>query len=314
MKIHFQQKKRQGQRGYALMLVLAVIAILIVIVAGLAEVTQYSWIDSKYERSRFHAKLLAESGSAVAMHPNVQAGDPALRKDFGDGRSYEVRITTEGGRILINSIDDQIILETVQELFIRWGVDASTAAIAAESLADWMDDDRETRTNGAESEFYATLNFPEYPLNRPFTSLEEMLLVRGMDQVARINPLWRDYFTLHSDGLIDVNSAPGDLLEAFFQISPDSAREFEQARNGGDGIVGTEDDYVFENEDEVRAVLGLSNDEWERVNPNVTLENTLRRIESVGRIAEFEYKLIILAEVSGEGRNEEVTPVARISE
>ena len=294
MKLHLHSKKRQNQRGIALLLVLAVIAILGIIIVGLWEVSEYSQDDRSKEKFKFQAKQLAESGGAIAMHPDVPPGDPVLRKDFGDGRSYSVRITTEGGRIRINSIHDEIIRATVLELFIRWGVDASAAAIATDSLADWIDTDSEPSPNGAEKVFYTSLEYPQYPLNRDFTSLEEMLLVRGMDQVARINPRWRDYFTLYS--------------------TQDSARSFEAARNGNDGIVGTEDDKVFQDEQEVKSSLGISDDDWNRVSSWVTLENTLRRIESTGTVGNYSYRLVILAEISGEGRNQEVTPVARISE
>lgn len=314
MKLHLHSKKRQNQRGIALLLVLAVIAILGIIIVGLWEVSEYSQDDRSKEKFKFQAKQLAESGGAIAMHPDVPPGDPVLRKDFGDGRSYSVRITTEGGRIRINSIHDEIIRATVLELFIRWGVDASPAAIATDSLADWIDTDSEPSPNGAEKVFYTSLEYPQYPLNRDFTSLEEMLLVRGMDQVARINPRWRDYFTLYSDGVIDVNAAPAETLEALFLTTQDSARSFEAARNGNDGIVGTEDDYVYQDENEVKSALGLSDDDWNRVASWVTLENSLRRIESTGTVGNYSYRLVILAEISGEGRNQEVTPVARISE
>ncbi len=295
-------------------MVLAVIAILSIVIVGLFEVSEYSRDERSTEKYRFQAKLLAESGAAIASHPDIKPGDIALRQDFGDGRSFKVRITTEGGRIRANSIGDEIINETVQELFIRWGVDASAAAIAAESLADWIDTDKEARSNGAETNFYTTLEYPEYPLNRDFTSLEEMLLVRGMDQVAKINPRWREYFTIYSDGVIDVNSAAAETLEALFGTNEDSAIEFVAARNGNDGIVGTEDDYIFTDQGEVQAVLGVSDEDWERVSSWVTLESTMRRIESTGTVGDFSFQLVVLAEISGEGRNQEVTPVARISE
>ena len=201
----------------------------------------------------------------------------------------------------------------MQDLFIRWGLDATQAAIAADSMADWIDDDSDARTNGAESEYYSTFEHPDYPPNEAFTSLEQILLVRGMDKVAKIQPLWREYFTLYGDGLIDVNAAPADLLEAVFGTTPDAAINLTATRAGNDGIDGTEDDYRFEDEGEVQALMGLTEDEWNEVSEWVTLENDTRRIESIGSVddGEFVYRLIVLATDADSG---EATTVARITE
>ena len=129
------------QRGIALLLVLFAVGFLSIIVVGLIRVSQFSWNDSELERFRFQARLLAESGAALATHPDVEPGDPVLRNDFGDGRMFEVRITSEGGRMLVSSLDDDVLVNTTRELFIRWGLDANRAAIASESLADWIDDE-----------------------------------------------------------------------------------------------------------------------------------------------------------------------------
>ena len=285
-----------------------------IIVTGLIRASRFSWGENDLERGRFIAKQLAESGAALATHPDVAPGDPVLRQDFGDGRKFEVKISSEGGRMLVTTLDDEVFVRTMRELFIRWGLDASQASIASDSIADWVDDNSEARTSGAESQFYASFERPQYPPNEAFTSLEQMLLVRGMDQVAKIQPNWREYFTLYGDGLIDVNAAPADLLEAFFGTTPDAAINLTATRAGNDTLDATEDDYRFEDEGEVQALMGLTEDEWNEVSEWVTLENTTRRIESTGSVGgKFAYRLIVLAEVTN-AESGESTTVARITE
>jgi len=298
------------RRGMALLLVVAVVVILTIIVTGLWESAQPSWDESTLSRARFQAGLLAESGANIASHPDIGPGDAALWREYGDGRSFEARITTEGGRLLVNSLDEDLMRETARELFIRWGVDASSAEIAADSLADWIDEDGDPRANGAENGFYGNLDFPEFPPNEDFSSLEQLLLVRGMDEVARVQPLWRDFFTLYGDGFIDVNAAPADLIAAFFGVTDDAALNFAVTRDGDDGITGTVDDYRYEDTTEVQTVLGVGGDEWGRVAGLVTLSGAIRRIESVGRVGDYEVRRIVL--VTGEG--ETAAPVARLRE
>lgn len=314
MKAHAsQQSARSRERGMALLLVLAVVVILTILVTGLWQASQPSWDESTLSRARFQAGLLAESGANIASHPRIEPGDPALRRDYGDGRSYEARITTEGGRLLVNRLEEEPLLDTARELFLLWGVDAVSAAVAADSLADWIDADSDPHANGAENAHYASLGYAEYPPNGAVTSLEQMLLVQDMDQVAKAQPLWRDYFTVHGDGLVDVNAAPADLLAALFGVTEESAANLVATRNGDDGLVGTEDDYLFRDVGEVQALLGLSAQEWDEVSALVTLSGTLRRIESIGRVGDHIVRRIRLVQISGEGEDQTTTPVARMS-
>ncbi|MCB1080044.1 MAG: general secretion pathway protein GspK, partial [Verrucomicrobiae bacterium] len=196
------------ERGLALMLVIFAVTFIGLILVGLMQISQFSWDESSLERGRFQAKLLAESGVALAMHPKVKKGDPVLKQEFPDGRKIEVRIGSEGGRILVTTLEEDLFIDTVRELFVLWGLDATEASIVSDSLADWVDSNGEARTNGAEKEYYSALEYPDFPANAAFTSLDQMLLVRGMDKVAKVQPRWRDYFTLYGDGTIDVNAAP----------------------------------------------------------------------------------------------------------
>lgn len=305
---------QNGQRGMALLLVLVAVMALSLIVAGLYEASQPNWEENTMARASYKAGLLAESGLAVALHPEIEKGDVALRQEMGPERGFEVRITSEGGRIPVNSLDTERLRNTVMEMFILWGLDAAAASTAAESLADWVDTDSRALPNGAENPYYAGFEYPEFPENGPFTSLDQMLFVQGMDKVARIQPLWRDYFSIYSDGLIDLNEAPWEIVMALTGTTEDAAMNFVGVRNGDDGLAATEDDNEISDTGEVQALLGLSDDEWSEVSALVTLSGSIKRIESVGRIGDFTETRIVLARETTEGRNTVLTPVARFRE
>jgi len=290
---------RLAEKGIALLAVMFALMVLLFVVTAMWDSAQFGWDDSNLQRQRFIARQLAESGVALAMHPDVENGDPILHQEFPDGRKFDVLVGTEGGRVLVNAMGDEVIAETVQELFILWGLDATEATVVVESIADWIDADSEVKTNGAENEYYTGQGFPVYPSNASLVSIEQMLLVKGMDRVAKIKPDWRRYFTIYGDGMIDVNQAPADLLEALFQTSADSAANLVATRRGSDGEDGTVDDYVIAEIDELSTLLGVDDGGMDRVEEWVTLENTVKRIESRAVVGEFRFKLVVLTETGG---------------
>lgn len=298
----------------ALLLVLVAVMALSLIVAGLYEASQPNWEENTLARAHYQAGLLAESGLAVALHPQVEKGDVALRQELGPERGFEARITSEGGRIPINSLETERIRDAVTEVFILWGLDGAAASTASDSLADWIDTNSNALPNGAESSYYAGFDYPEFPANEPFTSLDQMMFVQGMDKVVRAQPRWRDYFTIYSDGLIDLNEAPWEVVMALTGTTEDAAMNFVAVRNGDDGLAATEDDNEIADVGEAQALLGLSDDEWTEIAALVTLSGTVKRIESVGRVGEFSETRIVLARETQEGRNTVLTPVARFRE
>jgi hypothetical protein len=311
----FNRSERcDGERGFALLLVVVVVVLLGLIVGGLWEASQPVWEDNSLDRARFQAGLLAESGLSVAMHPRARPGDLALRHQFDPARGYEVLVTGEGGRFPVNLITEAAWREIAVELFILWGLDAAAASQAADGLADWIDADDNRLPNGAERPHYAQLGYPEFPANAPFTSLEQMLYVSGMEAVARRQPMWRDYFTLYSDDLIDLNGAPWELVAAATGATRESALNFVAVRQGDDGIAGTNDDYRFEDVGEARAILGLAEREWNEIAARVTLSGSVRRIVSVGRVGDFEERRVVLARQTETDGNVVYTVIARLRE
>lgn len=308
------QSDKERRRGMALLLALVAVMTLTLIAAGLYEASQSSWDENTLSRARYQAGLLAESGLNIALHPDIQRGDLALHHEFAPDRSWEVRITNEGGRFPINEIVNDKMRDTAVELFILWGLDAATASKVADSLADWIDEDSDPLPNGTENPWYASMGYPEFPSNAPFTSLEQLPFVAGMDQLERVQPFWRDYFTIQSDGLIDLNAASKELIQALTGTTPDAAANVVYQRTGDDGIADSIDDTTVATETEMRILLGVSDSEWSEITSFVTLSGTVRRIESTGRIGEFTETRVILAEEITEDGKKKLVPLARFRE
>ncbi|CAN5227895.1 hypothetical protein BH23VER1_BH23VER1_06710 [soil metagenome] len=303
-------KRGASARGSSLLLVIWATMMMSLAVMGLVEFLDRG-LDRDIEAAkRFQARMLAESALVLARHPAVPAGDPLLMQQVSAHASYHARTTSEGAKIAINLLG---ISEAHREILRRHleneGLEPEASRALVESLADWIDGDAEPRDYGAEAEVYRGLGWPEYPLNRPFRTLDELLLVRGMATVDHRFPAWRDWFTLYTttttddddaepEGPIDVNEADPWLVRAVFDVTEDLARGLATFRFGRDGLAGTEDDLRFESLDEVFELLALDDDARTRWAPILTLDHPVKRHTSRARVGG---ETITLVEIIADG-------------
>lgn len=299
MKVTILPTRRE--RGSAMLMVLWGMMIMAMAVGGLVLYMRRSVLDDVDAAKAFEARLLAESGIALALHPGVKPNDPLLHQQISPVKRYDVHVTTEGGRIAINQISARReIRDLCIRLFIIWGLDPEKAGVLADSLKDWVDGDDRVSSMGAEDAHYTLRGAPTFPRNRPFSHLDEMLFVRGMVDLARRKPDWRRFFTLHGDGRIDVNEASSELLEVACEVTRAQADAVVLLRRGPDIRPKTEDDTPFEDLADVQEALGLSDWDFEDIESRLTLKHPVRRVESKGRAGDFE---VILTAIVGPGVN-----------
>lgn len=283
------------QRGSALMLVMWALVFLSMAVFGVVRFVGYGFDDAIVLQKEFRARLLAQSGLAIGLHPLVEQGDPVLRQEMENGEEISVRIRPEDGRIPINIVLEYGFVDSLRTLFEMWELEPEEAAALADSLADWVDRDSQSRMNGAERDYYETLGLPELPRNQPFDSVEEMQFVRGMDRLAEKKPDWQDYFTVHSSGKLNVNGASAEAIALYTLVPLEQAEALVEQRRGEDGEEDTEDDVRFRSVEQFRIALGVPSGEFARVAPLLTVENTLLRVESEGRAGDRRVKLAVIA-------------------
>jgi type II secretory pathway component PulK len=98
--------------------------------------------------------------------PNVQA------------QSYRFGVEDESGKINLNALmqldsSGQVAHDMLLKL-------PNMTEDIANSILDWIDADDESRANGAESDYYASLSPPYRAKNGPLDSVEELLFVKGV--------------------------------------------------------------------------------------------------------------------------------------
>jgi hypothetical protein len=146
-----------------------------------------------------------------------------------DSQTSAVRfgLMNESGKLNLNILASEEEEEEGDAVDRLMYIPNMTEDIAA-AILDWIDDDDETRTYGAESDYYETLESPYFANNGPLESLDELLLVRDItpemlygedtnrngildpnendgnatlpldNSDGVLDPGWFDYFTVHS--------------------------------------------------------------------------------------------------------------------
>jgi type II secretory pathway component PulK len=187
----------------------------------------------------------------------------------GDGE-ISIKIVDLERKFNINQTD----LQMLQQALTLVGVDAGEIPQISAAITDWIDPDDVTHVNGAESDYYQSLNPAYYAKNKPIDDLTELLMVRGisldmywgshstnhtaaafqqLDRWGRPveQPLYsvglEEIFTPLSSGKININTASLTALQAIPLVDANAAAEIVKLRAGPDGAEGTDDDTPFRN-------------------------------------------------------------------
>lgn len=218
-----------AEGGFALIIVLLVLALLLAVVGEFAQSMRLEGAtavnfrnaaaaahlaEAAYQRAA--AELLPEaldveldaSGQLAFRRTRLLAPDAPERTDLplGPGRlSY--RITDENARLNLNRATPEVLHRLLAEV----GVERSLRDVIVDSILDWRDPNEEHRLNGAESDYYLSLPQPYRSKNADFDSVDELLQVQGMTRdILYGRPESAgiaEYLTVTGSGSININTA-----------------------------------------------------------------------------------------------------------
>jgi len=150
--------------------------------------------------------------------------------------NFDYTIIDEDGKVNINTAK----AEQLRRLFLDSGVDTEEVSTIVDSILDWRDENSLHRLNGAEEDYYTSLERPYSSKDGPFSTIEELLLVKGMtpeiyfgsshdnvkpeDQEAEETEEEEEesyrgvagYLAVKGSELININTAQLPVLEATF--------------------------------------------------------------------------------------------------
>jgi hypothetical protein len=278
-KISFARRRRT-ERGAALMLSLwALFLLSAMVISWTLDIDARLTLSSQASRN-LEAEAMACSGAEVALHPQVKPGSPLLHGSIGPGKTFQARITGEGGRLNLNWIvagENPQRLEMLRKYLEIKGVDLNERDRMIDCLLDWVDPDNLERLNGAE-------DGPGYkPANKLLTRLEEVKRIKGWEEFTSTTD-WDADFTLNSTGPIDPTWASREVLLCLPGMTEPFVDQFLTLRRGPDGVENTPDDTVFKNLDEVLVALGYASPQVkQQVAGLIGFKDPVLRIVSVGQ-------------------------------
>lgn len=232
----------RDRRGFALLAVMLVLALLGVVVTELAFSMRIEASMVRSYKEGVLASYLAEAAVQQAMREVLGPGDvhaldengdllfygtpvgqtqptrlpalPRVRVPLGAGE-FSYRITDEESRINLNTAPP----DRVDRLLATLGLDKQQRDVINDSLQDWKDADSLERANGAESEnYYLRLPLPYRARNGQMQDIRELLQIRGITREvyagADGKPGLADLTTVVGRDTVNLNTAPVPVLKA----------------------------------------------------------------------------------------------------
>ena len=240
------------RRGFALLTVLGAVAVLSAVALALATSVRTEIRAAQNRQDDLRAYYLAQAGIEEATYLLAyrgsaeistardlvsQIGGKELAFSLGEGR-VRVEIRSEAGKIDINQADEDLLARLGQTI----GLKPTEARQLSQAIIHWRSS-RSDSTEDALDRYYRSLPQPYAARRGRFTTVEELLLVRGMtrdilygtfeltedgDVVPRGGLI--DYVTVYNrSGLVDANSASYEVLRAI-EISDWGSRSIVNAR------------------------------------------------------------------------------------
>lgn len=236
--------------GVALILVLWVMVILVAIVGEFAYSMRTELNITRNFKEEEESYQLALAGIERAKIEILSAKDalytylnedgvlvfkkedenPERQGSLGSG-NFSYTITDEDRKLNINTAPPP----QIRYIINNSGVDITDVDTIVDSIIDWKDTNNLHMLNGAEEDYYQSLEKPYSCKDGIFDNINELLLVKGVTPEIFYGSMKEEedeekngedekkeyegiaqYFTIWGSGLINVNTAPQRVLEAVF--------------------------------------------------------------------------------------------------
>lgn len=235
------KRKRTQRNGFVLIIVLCMVIMLAVILFGfntksrmnLRAVDDYKKSEQALNcaRAGLNIAIAAIRGTAD-IHTNKKLLNLLSEEktfDVANG-TCSITIIEESGKLNVNLLKDKNgklnrtridqLLRLIDLLNQEFPGDSTTSYDLVPSIIDWIDKDNQVTclafikhgNLGAESSYYSKLEPPYKCQNKPLSTTEELLLVKGV--APQVFECIRDYVTVYGDGKININYAPKLVLES----------------------------------------------------------------------------------------------------
>lgn len=245
------------QQGMALLVVLLILSLMTILAVTISERWQRSLQRTVNLQNQLQGKWYALAGEELTKAILMQDIQDSFEKMHlaqlwaTQGRVFplenallEIAVIDEQSCFNLNAINQTISansaeatsdgrgypVKVLQQLLINLKVDEYEAEQIVAAIRDWIDEDDDPLINGAETNYYLSLDPPYMPANGPIKNVTELRAIKGIDAALyqRLRPfvcaLPQDRLVININTLREIQ-AP--LLAALFldQLEVDEARE-----------------------------------------------------------------------------------------
>jgi general secretion pathway protein K len=235
-------------RGFALILVLWIVALLAVIAASLVSSgrTETRLAHNLVENAK--AEALADGAIERAVLGLLttdqdrawRAGGGPYALAYGEGE-VQVSVADEDGKVDLNAAPPELLAGLLAQL----GLDADAAKAMADRIVDYRDPDHDLSPQGAEDPQYATAGRPAGAQDRPFATESELLGVLGM--TPELYRRMRPYVTVFSGAeAVDPLHASRVVLAAIPGMTDQLIEAFAKAGPEDDPLASVDDESAFD--------------------------------------------------------------------
>lgn len=291
-------RRRENEKGIALLVTLLILVLVVALAHEVFRIGAQSAQTGAYGRDSIRCILLAEAGTGaarIALRQDARDNQydtldefwsrAALPITLGDG---EVLVTIEDEERKINlnrlmmpngNAPDERRLAVFQRLIDTLGIDRAVA----DAVVDWLDNDENPRVGGAESSYYLGLPKPYEAKNDLFDTVGELRLVRGV--TSEIFEKLRPFVTVSSSGLVNINTAPKEVLMSL-SAGTDLAEGGEIDAKTADAIIEYRKDHPFTTASQIKNVSASLENLFGRtlINTLVDIRSTYFHVRSSGDV------------------------------
>ena len=250
-------QRARDERGFALLVVLLVLALVAVVGAEFAYSMRLEAAAVRAYKSGIIGAHLAETAIEQAIRDIVADALYVVEDDDGlltfygadrralprlprtkaemTGGAFSYRITDEEARLNVNAVQPDRVDRLLQTL----GVDKEVRDTIVDSIQDWRDPNDEHRANGAESEdYYLKLPTPYRSRNANLESITELLQIKGVTPAiyngTKDKPGLASLVTVRSSGTnVNINTAGPAVLTALGFSVAEITQIHQSRRNAG---------------------------------------------------------------------------------
>lgn len=150
-------------------------------------------------------------------------------------------IIDEESKINLNGVAEDV-LSSLVEYAVQ--LDPMDAKKLARAIIDWREYGESEIVGFFSDDYYDNLEYPYPAKNSDFEIIDELLLVKNMNEdiFKKLLP----YLTVYGDGRVNINTVSKIVLKAL-GLDAVLIEKISFVRRGPDGVDSTEDDYVFQN-------------------------------------------------------------------